>query len=157
VEQACSCVVADDLRDRVIDPGQQCPLAVQIHFPESGVRAQKLVVVHDGEGPPVTLAIEAVGRRKPPYVLGRFPNQVTFFELSSTAVSERMRVTTCEPAEAPPWLGAMTSDLQGLTADQTLVGERRSGAVVVREYEYRIGWRRMPAGLEFSGVLQVQT
>lgn len=157
VERNCVCLEVEDLRGRVLGPGQSCEFAVRLEPPETGVRAQKASVHHDGPASPLELSVEASGRRRPPYVIGTSRQQVVFLGLDGPGRAESLTVTTCEPVGSPPWLGGIICDLPEIRAESRGVREQHAGAAVVRVYEYRIGWHHLPPGREFFGTLHAAT
>jgi hypothetical protein len=157
VKWCCGPFPLADLRSRTIDPGQSCELAVQFGVPDAGVRKEKVEVFHDGSRVPVELAAELVGKRSLPYVLEGGRHQVAFFDLNSTTATGTLRVTTCEQAEVKPWLGAPSCDLPGATVERIGLKEDRTGTAVLRTYEYRVGWKTLPASREFFGKLSAKT
>lgn len=144
---------ATDLSGRTVAPGEIQPLDVEVDLPDIGVETHAVRVFHDADQHPVSLTVEAVGRKEPPYVVSAEPKRVTFFEVAVTEKTASLRVVACEPAGSHPWLGPLTCDIPEVTVDLVRRTDKPSGRVVLRTYEYRIGWSSLPRGHEFSGML----
>jgi hypothetical protein len=81
---------------------------------------------------------------------------VNFFGIDSTAPSATFTVITCEPLGGRPWVKALTCDMPEVRVESLKVREDPSGSVVVRTYQYRVGWTKLPAASEFHGKLSLE-
>jgi hypothetical protein len=159
VERSCSACIAvvTDLKGAVLEPGQSRQLVAQVEVPGMRVEKAVLYVVHDGENSPLELLVEVSGRESLPYLVTNSLKQVAFLGLNTPTASEKLVLTTYEPVDRGPWLGQMTCDLPEVIMERTTIREHRMETIAQRVYEFRIGWRQLPSGPEFSGRLRVAT
>jgi hypothetical protein len=158
IERACDCIIKyDNPVELVLEPGQTFQVSAQIRLPRWGIQSGTLYVVHDGKDSPLRLTVEASGRQAPPYLFNESSHQVAFFALDTPTAAEKLFVKTCEAAEGKSWLGRMTCDLPEAAVECIGIKEDRSDTLIVRIYEFRIGWKRLPLGREFDGKLRVAT
>ncbi len=157
VERNCSCAEVADVKGRVIGPGQSWQLSARIGIPDAKFQAATLLVAHDGAGSPLRLTMEALGRRRLPYAVSDRFGQAAFFELDAPDASQTVSLVTVEPADREPWLGRMTCELPEVSSERARVTEKTAGSAVVRTYEYRIGWSKLPPQREFYAAVKVAT
>lgn len=155
VGRSCACVVASELNGKRLEPGEECHLEVRMSIPARGVEKQQIEVLHDGPGSPLLLAVEVLGRKHLPYVLKTPIRQVPFFGITSPAATATFSITTCEPLNGEPWVRALTCDLPEVTVEPLQVTDNPTGNAIVRTYQYRIGWSRLPSASEFHGRLSL--
>ncbi|MGL4550476.1 MAG: DUF1573 domain-containing protein, partial [Gemmataceae bacterium] len=154
VERSCACVIASDVKGKVLSAGESWPLEVRITVPDRGVESQRLDVVHDGPLSPLSLTVS--GRQRVPYFVRSATSQATFFGLASPDASRLFTFTTCESARSAPWGHEVACELPDVTLRRVRVVEHAAGAVAMRTYHYRVGWSRLPASGEFHGKVDLR-
>lgn len=151
VRTHCDCVLASDVRGHVLPPGESFTIAFQVSPPETGVRTERADVSHDASRAPLELTIAMSGRRPPPYLLTSGPAWLTYLDLDAPPPARFLTVRTCEPSGGPPWLGDVSCDLPEVAIERARVTENPGGTAVVRTYQYRVTWGRLPDYREFRG------
>ncbi len=153
IERSCTCVDISDLAGTRLGPGESKDLVVEVEIPKAGIETHRVEVYCDGMAKPVLITIETVGQNRPPCVVRSRPMGARFFDLGSSDAARELIVETCEEIGAKRWLGEMTCEIPEVVVDLVRIEEQQTGSVVIRKYHYRIGWRKLPKGLEFYGNL----